>query len=291
MIDQIRSLYVAKFAQSLKMRKTMSNQSAVLDGDAVNAVADLARPIVHRENVHNKVVLTTRDNKSQVFDDPKEAEPSPIRATTLQAVVDFVGAQIAQKDVAVSVVSAQTAAGEGPFTEPVVVHIESPTSVKVLSPFVGSMRQRFTYLEASPLLPKLILGEHMAMEPFMIQLMTCFMQSDERTDLQKLCSNLGYGIKSEVEDDGLSQSVAVKTATTRVASVTAKNPWQLAPYRSFSEIDQPETSYILRLKGDENVLPTAALFEADGGIWRVTAIKRIGEWLTDRLPEGTILLS
>ena len=51
------------------------------------------------------------------------------------------------------------------------------------------------------------------------------------------------------------------------------------PRRTFPEIDQPESPYILRLREG----PQAALFRADDQAWRVEAIASIGAWLQDRL--------
>ena len=56
----------------------------------------------------------------------------------------------------------------------------------------------------------------------------------------------------------------------------------LAPFRTFSEIEQPESSFVLRVNDRGRV----GLFEADGGAWRNTAMLRIKEYLDNHLNEG-----
>ena len=65
-----------------------------------------------------------------------------------------------------------------------------------------------------------------------------------------------------------------------VAKEKAKPIVKLAPYRTFREIEQPEIEVLLRTRIDSNNVPSVALFEADGGAWRITAMKRIAEYIS-----------
>lgn len=55
----------------------------------------------------------------------------------------------------------------------------------------------------------------------------------------------------------------------------------LAPYRTFLEVEQPESQFIFRMKDG----PRGAIFEADGGAWRNQAIVNIREYLKEQLSE------
>ncbi len=61
----------------------------------------------------------------------------------------------------------------------------------------------------------------------------------------------------------------------------------LAPFRTFSEIAQPESPFVLRMKQrnptPESLIADSALIEADGGAWRPVAIAAIGAYLRDAL--------
>ena len=54
----------------------------------------------------------------------------------------------------------------------------------------------------------------------------------------------------------------------------------LKPFRTFREIEQPESEFILRYQNRNGI--EAALFEGDGGCWKLDAILRIKEWLSDK---------
>lgn len=66
-----------------------------------------------------------------------------------------------------------------------------------------------------------------------------------------------------------------------MAAGTAPNPIALRPYRTFNEVEQPESEFIFRLH--EGM--TVGLFEGDGGQWRNEAIWNIAEFLKGRLAD------
>ena len=57
------------------------------------------------------------------------------------------------------------------------------------------------------------------------------------------------------------------------------NPAVLKPYRTFVEVEQPESKFVFRMQTG----PEMALFEADGGAWRIQAMKNIKEYLEKEL--------
>jgi len=64
----------------------------------------------------------------------------------------------------------------------------------------------------------------------------------------------------------------------------------LRPYRTFLEIEQPASAFVFRLRrGREGELPTCALFEADGGRWKLEAIERIRDYLKEQLSEIAVI--
>jgi hypothetical protein len=264
----------------------MSLTDQLPDGTLVREIAELVHPDVTVQKIYDQTVLTRGNEPVQVFDDPNLPEPVVLAASTLTAVKDYIAAQIAQNDLL-------PVADHGPKPD-LVVQVVSPTRVLVLSPIVGAQRQQFVYLQAEPMLPKLRLGDWLNMEEFHIQLLSCFVESDERTALQQFVGKLKTGLAAEIEDDGVSQAVTVMSGMTRTETVKPKNPWALAPFRTFPEVLQPECDMVLRMKtvkSGEALQCYAALHEADGGAWRMRAVTAIGAWLRGELPTGTIVLS
>ena len=53
----------------------------------------------------------------------------------------------------------------------------------------------------------------------------------------------------------------------------------LTPYRIFNEVEQPSSQFIFRI----NSMANLALFEADGGKWKLDAINNIAAYLKTEL--------
>ena len=85
-------------------------------------------------------------------------------------------------------------------------------------------------------------------------------------------------------DNGFAQEVAAKRGTgSLVEKVNVPNPVTLKPYRTFLEVDQPESSFVFRLSsGAENKPPLCALFDASGGALKLDAVLKIKEWLENQ---------
>jgi hypothetical protein len=65
---------------------------------------------------------------------------------------------------------------------------------------------------------------------------------------------------------------------------------RLSPYRTFREIEQPRSEFLLRVRsGSSEGVVNAALFEADGGAWRHTAMTSIAEYIKKELPEIKVI--
>lgn len=62
------------------------------------------------------------------------------------------------------------------------------------------------------------------------------------------------------------------------------NPVKLRPYRTFAEIEQPQSSYVFRIQ-DSDRGPSFKLVEADGGLWKNATMKKIKEYLAYELAE------
>lgn len=123
---------------------------------------------------------------------------------------------------------------------------------------------------------------YMDLETFNIMLQSRFVDTNDRAALLALTANVVDENVKSYGDDGISQVATVKSGVTSVADVKVPNPVLLRPFRTFAEVDQPESKFIFRMrKGDDGV--TAALIEADGGAWKIEAIQNIAEYLRNNL--------
>lgn len=167
------------------------------------------------------------------------------------------------------------------FTEKLLIQVVSPSIVKVLTP-LNEDSFRDEIMKAVAILPdNIVYDRFIDTERFNIMLQSSFVDNEDKKLLLKFTGLIRDEAVKETGDDGVSQAVTIKTGVASVGEAIVPNPVILAPYRTFPEIEQPESKFIFRMKEG----PTAALFEADGGAWKNLAMRRIKVYLVDNLKE------
>ncbi|MUK89133.1 hypothetical protein GMD78_12190 [Ornithinibacillus sp. L9] len=173
--------------------------------------------------------------------------------------------------------------------EELMIHVENPTRVSVSSALNIDQR-RDEYLVAEALTPRFRFDNWYDTEEFNIKLQSVFVNNEDRKVILKLVGNIKEDNVKTFGDDGVSQSVVARTGVASVGNVEVPNPVTLAPFRTFTEIAQPESDFVFRMQKG----PSCALFEADGGAWKIHAIDQIKEYLnaelSDKLAEGTVTI-
>ena len=169
------------------------------------------------------------------------------------------------------------------------ISVASPTEVNLF----GGMDPdndniQFHYAKAQLPVQNFKFGTWHELEVFIIELMGMFAESSDKSDIISILSNLANTNVIENHDDKFSQSLQIKTSITTKAQVEIKNPVLLKPFRTFREVEQPASNFILRYKNQSNSI-IAALFEADGGAWQIDAIANIKTWLKAAAPDVIII--
>lgn len=166
-------------------------------------------------------------------------------------------------------------------SERLLIQVKSPEEVRLYSPLNWD-REREQYLQAEAILPNnVVYDRFLSTEQFNIMLQSSFVDVGDKDVLLKYTGLVKDEAVKSVGDDGISQQVTVKTGVASVGQAVVPNPVTLAPYRTFPEVEQPLSKFIFRMQDG----PKAAIFEADGGAWRNTAIKNIKEYLIKELGE------
>lgn len=126
-------------------------------------------------------------------------------------------------------------------------------------------------------------GQKMSQEEFIINVMTKFVQDEQTEELLRLVSSIRSDKLQVSDDDGFSQVASTRAGVTLVNEKKVKNIWKLRTYKTFPEIEQPIIPYVLRLhqRGDE--MPQFALYDCDGGQWKVETAKDVRQYLVNRL--------
>jgi hypothetical protein len=117
----------------------------------------------------------------------------------------------------------------------------------------------------------------------------------ERFDNALALLKLVGTIKSEsvltCDDDGTSQTVVASAGIARVETVRVPNPVSLCPYRTFAEVTQPASKYVVRMRaaGKEGEYPVIVLHEVEDRQWVLEAVALIAFWLKDRAPHVPVI--
>lgn len=125
-------------------------------------------------------------------------------------------------------------------------------------------------------------GHYYQPDEFVIKLHANFGHTEDQSYVLQIASNITAERLTTSQDDGISQTVGMKQGIGGhlQTSKVLKNRVKLRPFRTFVEVEQPESEFLFRAKQDrENTMPTLALFEADGGKWRLEAIENISAYL------------
>jgi len=162
----------------------------------------------------------------------------------------------------------------------VMIHVESPTKVRVFDP-LNDVNDRRTYVKAEAMLPSITFERHMNREEFNIMLQACFVNNDHKEKVLKFIGSLVEDNSVIQDDDGISQKVTAKTGIASLGLSEVPNPVGLKPFRTFVEVAQPESEFVLRLREGGK----AGLFEADGGAWELNAMQNIKEYFKEELKD------
>lgn len=165
-----------------------------------------------------------------------------------------------------------------------IIRIGNVGSVDVFSQVNGELERHSLLAVRANLPDRFPFDNYMDLEQFNILLQARFLDTEDRAKLLALTGNVVDENIKTYGDDGVSQQATVKSGVTSVASVKVPNPVTLKPFRTFAEAEQPESKFIFRMRNNNDGV-TAALFEADGGAWRVQAIQNIADYLQGGLRE------
>ena len=130
-------------------------------------------------------------------------------------------------------------------------------------------------------MPSISVNQYMSQEHAVIELQSLYAVTDDRDYLLALLSRIDVNQGVSSVDNGISQEVSVRTGAVLKEQQTAQPIVHLQPYRTFLEVEQPASDFLLRL--DKEGRP--ALYEADGGAWKLEAKRNIAAYLGEQLAD------
>lgn len=118
----------------------------------------------------------------------------------------------------------------------------------------------------------------------------CGCMKDENRDyVLRLISSLSSTESNSVEDNGVTQVVTVRKGIAMKGTEEIRELVELTPYRTFREVAQPRSQFVIRVKDGK-----VGILEADAGVWELQAKLRIKEYFEDHMKEfidlGTVVV-
>ena len=196
----------------------------------------------------------------------KELRASAIQMNTLTSLVDYLKA------------------GVDSMADKMLVQVVSPMKVRVLS-MLDADRKREELVDVEAMIPDFEYGRYMGNERFIIALQSKFIANDDRALLLQFAGTVKDESIAQYGDDGVTQKATIKTGITSVGDAVVPKPVKLRPFRTFIEVEQPESAFVFRMRQAEGHGVECAIFEADGGAWKNAAMKSIKEYLQYELAE------
>ena len=233
--------------------------------EALGYVVELGNDAVRTEviEIAGKTYARSGGGILKRYDEADYAEP--VTAATLTALSDYI-----------------ENCHEEFLDRKMIIHVVSPTEVRLVS-ILDADRKRETLFVSNAIVSEFMFGRWYDQESFMIGLQANFQPTVDLDVIMKLAGNVEKKNEAAYSDDGRTQIVTMQTGVATKGDAIVPNPAVLKPFRTFQEVDQPESAFVFRIgDGDE---PAFKLVEAEGGVWRNVAIQNIKDYLATLLAD------
>ena len=227
--------------------------------DAIDRILDLAKPTTV-EVGHQTLCSKPMHNVT-----PKRYMPDCADFNTLTGLVDIIRHEGAMQPwrLFVRVVDART-----------VVVYTAYTDWDELHPFTHISLYRTTAD-----VPRITTDTPMSHEQAIVELRSLYLPGEDRDYLLDLLSTMSVGEEVTSDDNGVTQTATVKQGVQLKATVPVRPIVTLQPFRTFLEVEQPCSDFLLRVGSKGEI----TLRDADGGAWKLDAKRKIAAWLAQAL--------
>lgn len=154
----------------------------------------------------------------------------------------------------------------------IMVQVVSNNTVEVMTTYLSDFSRNKLY-RAKADAPGLRTGFR-GREVALIELRSLCIPNEGTAYLLDLLSRMTNENSVSTNDNGVTQTVEARQGVALNAVVEIKPRVMLRPFRTFLEVEQPESEFLLRVDPDEGI----GFFEADGGIWKLEAKKNIADY-------------
>lgn len=231
----------------------------------VNRLVELAAPTTY------EIDGRTYSSEALRRIDPPKYKPEPICVTGLDSICKLVQNET-------------KAVGRKIF-----IRIAAYNKVSVFSTYDDQYERAYLYkCEADT--PYVTVDRFMEYEKAVIELRSLYIPNKGTEYLLDLLGSISSESKVTSADNGVTQTVEAKSGISLKQQVAIKPRVELRPFRTFIEVAQPESEFLLRISGDGKI----GLYEADGGVWKLEATRNVAAYfekeLKDLIKSGDVVV-
>lgn len=161
--------------------------------------------------------------------------------------------------------------------------------VTLYSRIINPTRQRETIAESRAEAKQFDFGIWKNSAEFIIGLQSLFQRNADWEKVITIVSSVTSVKELTADDNGVNQNVQFKAGIQRKGEGSIGDRYTLTANRTFSEVQQPTTEFVLRLREKEGEGIQAALFEADNGVWEQDCRLNVKDYLKQKLPDFTVI--
>ena len=231
----------------------------------VNRIVELAAPTTYEIDGH------TYSSEGLCRVDPPKYMPKSIDVTGLDSICKLVRNEV--KKVGLKVF----------------VQIEAYNKVKVFTTYDEQYERSYLY-RCTADTPSVTVNQFNPYENAVIELRSLYIPNKDTEYLLQLLSSISSESKVTSSDNGVTQTVEAKSGIALSQMVAVKPRVSLKPFRTFIEVEQPESEFLLRISGDGKI----GLYEADGGVWKLEASRNVAGYfekeLKDLIESGDVVV-
>ena len=239
---------------------------------AIEKIQEMTKPVI--QEVEGRTFSVSADNIKEIR--PTLDRPDCLVLNSLDALVKLVKTEALQK-----------------YKTPIYLTIPNHMSVTCFSQPDDEMGwyERITYYTATATdVPGWEERTRLPFEEAMIALRTRFQPTNDTEYALKLLSEITTGAKITFNDNGVATSVVTKKGIDLQTNQAIRPIITLKPYRTFQEVEQPESQFLIRVS-ERGI----SFIEADGGMWKLHARETIKRYLDEafsrEIQDGTVVVA
>ena len=229
--------------------------------EAIQYVVENMRP--QTENLGDRAYIITANGAQEVIQTPIAPDTLPLHS--LDSIVKMIRTEAVHLE---------------DNTPALFVNIPSPTNVVCFSQpdYTQRCRRTIYYSADATDVPGWDAKVTLGFEEAQIALRTRFQETPDSLYAMKLVNDISLGAKVVYNDNGVATTVTTQKGVALQTNEQIRPIVKLRPYRTFQEVEQPESTFLIRIS-DRGI----SFIEADGGMWRLTARNTVRTFLVENL--------